>query len=225
MHQSIPSANIPPGNPRSFAPIFIPGPRDLCRLDCPGVARDGRTYYQSTKLLVDAAWRHFSATNWYTICWCSLVTRSVSKLGGNFKILSMVLKLKLEGMTKDTWTAFQFFSRFDFCKIPKFRRRLTGKADQTSKILPGGRCFLAPGAVLLQENFAPGQGFWPPQKISPGVCPRRDVRAWNWLMHYLHSSNNRHMSFQHRFLKEKTHTGDHLFFSIKELKLVKFKMF
>ena len=38
MHQSIPSANIPPpGNPRGFAPIFIPGPRDLCRLDCPGV--------------------------------------------------------------------------------------------------------------------------------------------------------------------------------------------
>ena len=27
----------PPGNPRGFAPIFIPGPRDLCRLDCPGV--------------------------------------------------------------------------------------------------------------------------------------------------------------------------------------------
>ena len=27
----------PPGNPRSFAPIFIPDPRDLCRLDCPGV--------------------------------------------------------------------------------------------------------------------------------------------------------------------------------------------
>ena len=37
MHQSIPSANIPPGNPRGFAPIFILGPRDLCRLDCPGV--------------------------------------------------------------------------------------------------------------------------------------------------------------------------------------------
>ena len=39
MHQSIPSANIPLGNPRGFAPIFIPDPRDLCRLDCPGVAR------------------------------------------------------------------------------------------------------------------------------------------------------------------------------------------
>ena len=37
MHQSIPSANIPPGNPRGFVPIFIPGPRDLCHLDCPGL--------------------------------------------------------------------------------------------------------------------------------------------------------------------------------------------
>ena len=31
------------------------------------------------------------------------------------------------------------------------------------------------------------------------------------------------MSFQHRFLKEKTRVGDHLYFNIKELKLVKFK--
>ena len=40
MHQSIPSANIPPpppGNPRSFAPIFSPGPEDLYHLNCPGV--------------------------------------------------------------------------------------------------------------------------------------------------------------------------------------------
>ena len=39
MHQSIPGANIPPGNPRGFAPIFSPGPGDLYRLNCPGVAR------------------------------------------------------------------------------------------------------------------------------------------------------------------------------------------
>ena len=39
MHQSIPSANIPPppGNPRGFAPIFSPGPEDLYYLNCPGV--------------------------------------------------------------------------------------------------------------------------------------------------------------------------------------------
>ena len=60
-----------------------------------------------------------------SIC-CSLVTKAVSKLGENFKTLSMVLKLKVEGMT---WTAFQFFLKFDFCKIPKFRCRSTGKAD------------------------------------------------------------------------------------------------
>ena len=41
MHQSIPSANIPPppGNPRGFAPIFSPGPGDLYHLNCPKVAR------------------------------------------------------------------------------------------------------------------------------------------------------------------------------------------
>ena len=37
MHQSIPGANIPPGNPRGFAPIFGSGPGDLYRLNCPGV--------------------------------------------------------------------------------------------------------------------------------------------------------------------------------------------
>ena len=40
MHQSTPSANIPPGNPPGFVPSGLPG---------------GRTYYQSTKLSVDAA--------------------------------------------------------------------------------------------------------------------------------------------------------------------------
>ena len=44
-----------------------------------------RTYYQSTKLSVDAAWRHFSATNWSTIYCCSLATKSVSKLGEDFE--------------------------------------------------------------------------------------------------------------------------------------------
>ena len=61
--------------------------------------------------------------------------KSVSKLGENFRTLSMVLKLKLEGMT---WTAFQFFLRFDFCKIPKFRCRSTGKTDQIFQNTPQG---------------------------------------------------------------------------------------
>ena len=39
MHQSIPSANIFPGYPRGFAPIFSPGPGDLYHLNCPGVAQ------------------------------------------------------------------------------------------------------------------------------------------------------------------------------------------
>ena len=37
MHQSVPSANIPPGNPRSFAPIISPGPGDLYHLNFPEV--------------------------------------------------------------------------------------------------------------------------------------------------------------------------------------------
>ena len=55
MHQSIPSANIPPG----FSTYFQPGSRGFVPSELPG----GRTYYQSTKLSVDAASRHFSATN------------------------------------------------------------------------------------------------------------------------------------------------------------------
>ena len=38
MHQSIPSTNIPTGNPWGFAPIFSLGSRDLYHLSCPGVA-------------------------------------------------------------------------------------------------------------------------------------------------------------------------------------------
>ena len=45
--------------------------------------------------------------------------------------------------------------------------------------------FFAPGAVLLQENFVPGQGFWPPQKIPWGFA-RGGVRAWIWLMHNMY---------------------------------------
>ena len=39
MHQSVPSVNIPSGNPRGFAPIFSLGSRDLYHLNCLGVAR------------------------------------------------------------------------------------------------------------------------------------------------------------------------------------------
>ena len=39
LHQSIPTANIPPGNPRGFAPIFSPGLGDLYHRNCPGVAQ------------------------------------------------------------------------------------------------------------------------------------------------------------------------------------------
>ena len=68
----------------------------------------------------------------------------------------MLLKLKLEGMT---WTAFQFFLGLISAKFQNFDADEQEKLTRSSKILPGGRCFLAQVAVLMQKNFAPGQGF------------------------------------------------------------------
>ena len=119
MHQSIPSANIPPGNPRGFAPTFRPGP-GICTIWIVRGFPGCRPFYLlsiSTKLSVDAAWRHFPALNWSIIYFCFLVTKSASKPGENFR------------MIKYGTLTFQSFLRFDFCKIPKCRRRLTGKAD------------------------------------------------------------------------------------------------
>ena len=83
MHQSIPSANIPPGQPPMFCIYFQSRSRDLCHLNCLGVGPI--IYYQSTKLSVNAVWRHFSSSNWSTIYCCSLVTKFVSKLGKTLK--------------------------------------------------------------------------------------------------------------------------------------------
>ena len=128
MHQSIPSTNIPPGQPPGIFPNFQPGSRDLYHLNFPGVPR-GSNLLHNVKVPSCQLMPHEGTfqlqTDVPSLC-CSLVTKSVWKLGENFKTLSMVLKLKLKDMT---WTAFQFFLRFDFCKIPKFRRRPTGKAD------------------------------------------------------------------------------------------------
>ena len=79
-------------------------------------------------------------------------TKSVSKLGGNFKTLSMVLKLKLEGMT---WTVFQFFFS---AKFQNFDADQQEKLTRSFKILRGGRCFLVSLAGLLttSKNFPDG---------------------------------------------------------------------
>ena len=45
------------------------------------------------------------------------------------------------------------------------------KLTRSFKILPGGRCFLVPVAVLLQKNFSPGQGFSDYLKTFPGSLP------------------------------------------------------
>ena len=161
----------PPGNRRGFAPIFIPGPRDLCRLDCPGVAREGRTYYQSTKLLVDAAWRHFSATNWYTICWCSLVTRSVSKLGENFKILSMVLKLKLEGMTKEYLDSLPILVLVWFLQNPKISTPINKKSwPDLLKYSPGVGVSLPRGPCFCRKILLRGRAFDHLKKFPRGFA-------------------------------------------------------
>ena len=44
-------------------------------------------------------------------------------------------------------------------KFQNFDADQQEKLTRSFKILPGGRCFLVPGAVLLQKNFVPGQGF------------------------------------------------------------------
>ena len=74
---------------------------------------------------------HLLLLSCYKICF---------KAEGNFKTLSIVLELKLEVMS---------FKGLISAKFQNF------DADQ----LHGGKCFLVSEAVLLQKNFAPGQGF------------------------------------------------------------------
>ena len=96
MHQSIPSANIP-GQPPGFCTYLQPRFRGFVPSELPG----GRTYYESTKLTVDAAWSHFQLkTDLPSIAalWLQNLFQSWEK---TLKLLSMVLKLKLEGMTKE----------------------------------------------------------------------------------------------------------------------------
>ena len=118
MHQSIPSENIPPrGDPRGFAPIFSPGPEDLYYLNCPGVAwgsdllsivkvpscqlmpHEGTFQLQTDHLLLLSR---------YKIC---------LKVA---KTLSVVLKLKLEGMTKNNLVC-EILRSFERSSPSKFR--------------------------------------------------------------------------------------------------------
>ena len=154
MHQSIPSIKNSSGQPPGFCANFQPGipgfvPFELLGSSpgvTPGLPGVGLIiYYQSTKLSVNAIWRHFSDSNWSIICCCSLVSKSVSKLGENFITLNMV------------WLgAFQFFLRFDFCKNSKIF-----DAHQQEKLT---RSFKT-------RKFCPGHGFWPPQKNFPRGLP------------------------------------------------------
>ena len=99
MHQSIPSTNIPPGNPQGCAPIFSPGPEDLYHLNCLGVDKGSDLLsvieVPSCQLMPHEGTfqlqtiYHLLLLSSYKICFKAGVT------------LSMALKLKLEGMTKE----------------------------------------------------------------------------------------------------------------------------
>ena len=104
MHQSIPSANIPatPGVLHLLSaqvPGFVPS-------ELPGggggvYPRVGSIiYYQSTMLSVNAAWRHIPASDVPSIA-ALLLQNLFQSLGKTLKLLSMVLKLELKGMTKE----------------------------------------------------------------------------------------------------------------------------
>ena len=90
MHQSISSANIPPGSPQGFPPIFGLGPGDLYHLNCPGV---GPTYIIT--VLSCQLMPHEGTFQLQTDLPLSSLQNLFQSWG---KTLSMVLKLKLEGM-------------------------------------------------------------------------------------------------------------------------------
>ena len=84
MHQSIPSANIPPpGNPWGFAPIFSPSPGDLYHLNCPGVGLIIKV--PSCQLMPHEGTFQLQTDLPSSIAALQLATKSVSKLGEDFK--------------------------------------------------------------------------------------------------------------------------------------------
>ena len=88
MHQSIPSANTPRAScPPGFCTCFQLGSRDLYHLNSPGVGRGSDLLsvikVPSCQLMLGEG--TFQLQNDLPSACCSLVTRSVSKLGENFK--------------------------------------------------------------------------------------------------------------------------------------------
>ena len=152
MHQPIPSP--PPGHPPEV--LHLLSARDLYHINCPGVGP--MIYYQSTKLSINAAWRHFSASNWSTIYCFSLVTKSVSKLRESFKTLSIVLKLKLEGITKEWLNSLPVLFKVCFLQNFKISTPINRRSwlDLSKYFLTVGVFLSLHGAVLLQKNFALG---------------------------------------------------------------------
>ena len=97
MHQSIPSVNIPSGQPPGFCTYFQPWSQGFVPSElpggCPGVGL-------IIKLPSCQLMPHEGTFQLQTDL-PSITALQLSKLGENFKTLSMVLKLKPEGMTKE----------------------------------------------------------------------------------------------------------------------------
>ena len=55
-------------------------------------------------------------------------------------------------------------------KFQNFDADQQEKLTRSFKILPGGRCFLVPGAVLSAEKFGPAAGLLTTSKKSPGFA-------------------------------------------------------
>ena len=101
MHQSIPSANIPPGQPPGFCTYFQPGSRGFVPSElpggCPGV---GLIIKVPSCQLMPHEGTFQLQTDLPSIA-ALLLQNLFQSWGKTLKLLSMVLKLKLVGMTKD----------------------------------------------------------------------------------------------------------------------------
>ena len=126
MHHSIPTTNIPWATP-GFCTYFHPGSWDLYHLNCPGVAwRSDLLYFikvPSCQLIP-----HESTFQLQT----DIPSIAALLLQNPFQSWRELQNFK-SGTLPETrgydFDSFQFFLRFNFCKIPKFRRQPTGKAD------------------------------------------------------------------------------------------------
>ena len=101
MHQSVPSANIPPGQPPGFCTYFQPESRGFVLSELPrGCLGIGPIIkVPSCQLMLhEGTFRLQTDLPSIVALWLQNLFQSWGK---TLKLLSMVIKLKLEGMTKE----------------------------------------------------------------------------------------------------------------------------